>query len=78
MLLVVPGQPATFTVVASGINLVYQWQKDGADIFGANSATYTIAAVGESDEGEYRCVVSNATISVISNVARLTVCKCEC
>ena len=75
-LLIVPGQPATFTVAATGDNLGYQWQKDGTDITtGATSANYTIAAVAESDEGEYRCVVSNAANSVTSTAASLTVCK---
>ena len=55
---------------------MYQWQKDGVNIAtGANSATYTIAAVAESDEGEYRCVVSNAANSVTSIAASLTECK---
>ena len=75
-MLVVPGQPATFTVTAMGDNLMYQWQKGGSNIAtGANSASYTIVAVAESDEGEYRCVVSNAANSVTSTAASLTVCK---
>ena len=75
--LVVPGQPATFTVSAMSDNLMYQWQKGGVNIAaGANSATYTIAAVAESDEGMYRCVVTNAADSVTSTAASLTVCKC--
>ena len=75
-LFVVRGQSATFTVTAMGSNLMYQWQKDGVNITtGANSATYSIAAVAESDEGEYRCVVSNAANSVTSTAASLTVCK---
>ena len=74
--LVVPGQSATFTVTATGDNLLYQWQKDGSNITsGANSATYTIAAVVESDEGAYQCVVTNAANSVTSTAASLTVCK---
>ena len=76
-LLVVPGQPATFTVTATSNNLMYQWQKDGMNITtGANSATYTIAEVAESDEGEYRCIVSNAANTTISTAASLTVCEC--
>ena len=75
-LLIKPEQSATFTVTATGSNLMYQWQKDGVDIAtGANSATYTIDMVAESDEGEYRCVVSNAANSVTSTAASLTVCK---
>ena len=74
--LVVPGQTSTFTVTATGDNLMYQWQKDGVDITtGATSATYTIAAVAESNEGEYQCVVTNAANSVTSTAASLTVCK---
>ena len=76
-LLIVPGQPATFTVIATGHNLMYQWQKGGSNITsGANSTTYKIAAVTESDEGEYQCVVSNAANSITSTAASLTVCKC--
>ena len=75
--LVVPGQNATFTVSAMGDNLMYQWQKYESDIAsGVTSATYTIAAVTESDEGAYRCMVTNAGNSDTSTAASLTVCKC--
>lgn len=41
-LTVTAGNPATFTVVASGTApLSYQWQKDGAALTGATSSTYT-------------------------------------
>ena len=61
-----------------GVNLTYQWQKDETDITGANSSTYMIAAVAESDEGMYRCIVSNTATSdnVTSNAVSLTVGKC--
>ena len=76
-MLVVPGQSAIFAVTATGSNLMYQWQKDGVDIAtGANSATYTIEVIAESDTGMYRCVVSNAAGPVTSTAASLTVCKC--
>ena len=75
LLLGVPGQSATFSVVAKGDNLTYQWLKDEYNISGATSATYTVAAVSKSDEGVYRCVVSNAANSVTSTAASLTVCK---
>ena len=75
--LVIPGQSATFNVSATGDNLMYQWQKDGVNITtGANSASYMIAAVAESDEGMYQCVVTNAADSVTTTAASLTVCKC--
>ena len=73
-LLVIPGQSATFTVIAKGDNLTYQWLKDRVNISGAISATYTIMMAAESDEGAYHCVVSNAANSVTSTAASLTVC----
>src|SRR5207237_5995748 len=40
-LAVTAGQPATFTVAASGAApLAYQWHRGGADIAGATAATY--------------------------------------
>ena len=75
-LLVVPGWSPTFSVTAMGDKLKYQWQKDGSNVTGANSATYVIAAVAESDEGMYGCVVRNDVYSVTSTAANLTVCKC--
>ena len=74
--LIVPGQPATFTVTAMGSSLMYQWQKDGVDIVGTTSATYTIEVIAESDTGMYLCVVNNAAGPVTSTPASLTVCKC--
>ena len=75
LMLVVPGQSAAFTVTATGDNLMYQWQKN-INIAGATSTKFMIAVVAESDEGEYRCIVSNAANSVTSTAASLTVCKC--
>jgi glucose/arabinose dehydrogenase len=69
------GQAASFSVSASGTPpLSYQWQRDGASIAGATSATYTIAATALSDNGaRFRCVVSNAFGTATSNEATLTV-----
>jgi glucose/arabinose dehydrogenase len=70
---VTEGQPATFQVVASGTApLSYQWQQSFVNIPGANSSTYTIPVVLSGDYGEiYRCVVTNAYGTAISNDARL-------
>lgn len=75
------GQPATFTVAASGGNLTYQWQQkttdSGAtwtDISGANKPTYTTEATALNMNGyQYQCVVSNTAGSVASAAATLTV-----
>jgi hypothetical protein len=68
------GQGVTFSVVASGTApLSYQWQKNGANIAGATSASYTIGAAQASDAGTYSVVVSNSAGSVTSSTATLTV-----
>lgn len=68
------GTPVSFTVAASGANLTYQWRKDGTNINGANSATYTIASPAAASAGSYDVVVNgNCGGSVTSNAASLTV-----
>lgn len=69
---VTAGQPASFSVVATGTSLAYQWKKDGANI-GGNSATFSITSAQASDAGSYTVVVSNSAGSVTSNAAALTV-----
>ena len=75
------GNPATFTITASGSDLQYLWQKsadngiswieaDGA----ATEATYTTEAATTGMNGlQYRCVVRNGLGEIISNAAILTV-----
>ncbi len=69
------GERATFTVVANGAGpLRYQWQRDGADIAGATSATYTIDAAARGDDGAtFRVIVSNDASSTASDPATLLV-----
>jgi sugar lactone lactonase YvrE len=67
------GQPATFSVTASGAS-TYQWQRNGQDIAGAGASSYTIAATGSQNNGDtYRVVVSNGAGSVTSDAAALRV-----
>ncbi|GAB7129168.1 hypothetical protein JCM19000A_36760 [Silvimonas sp. JCM 19000] len=67
----IPGQPATFTVVAAGsAPFHYQWMKDGAAI-GGDSATFSIAAVQNSDAGSYSVTVTNLAGSVTSAAVTL-------
>jgi glucose/arabinose dehydrogenase len=70
-----PGATVTFSVTASGPPpLRYQWQRDGVDIPGATSQSYTIASVTQSDNGaRFRARVTNDFGNVISNEAVLTV-----
>jgi glucose/arabinose dehydrogenase len=69
------GQPATFTVAASGTpTLSYQWQRDGVDIGGATGTSYTLASPQLSDSGaRFRCVVTNGFGTATSDAATLTV-----
>jgi glucose/arabinose dehydrogenase len=69
------GRNATFTVSASGTApLSYRWQRDGADIPGATSASYTLSNAQLADDGaRFRVVVSNGFGSATSNAATLTV-----
>jgi glucose/arabinose dehydrogenase len=69
------GQPASFSVAASGSGpLSYQWQRDGTNIAGAASTTYTLASASGADNGaRFRAVVTNPFGSATSNDALLTV-----
>lgn len=75
------GETATFTVVATGTDLSYQWQIDRNDGNGfvnitnnATSASYTTSIVTENCNGfTYRCVVSNSAAAVTTNSATLAV-----
>jgi alpha-tubulin suppressor-like RCC1 family protein len=77
---VAAGGNATFTVVATGTNVRYQWQRsdDGgatfADIAAATNAGFTLTNAQASDnDARFRARASNAAGSVTSNAARLTV-----
>jgi alpha-tubulin suppressor-like RCC1 family protein len=68
-------QPATFAVAAEGASpLTFQWRKNGTDIPGATSPTYTTPATTVDDAGSrYSVVVSNGKGSASSNEASLTI-----
>ena len=78
------GTNAIFGVTATGVSLIYQWQKGGVDIndavgpySGTNTDTLTVESVTDpGDEGSFRVVVSNEAGVANSNTAMLFVCKC--
>ena len=81
---VAPGGTATFTVVATGDSLSYQWfhanpvmpLMDGGDVYFTDSKTLLILDVMEADEGEvYYVEVTNGAGTVQSNMASLSICK---
>ena len=68
------GLNATFTVVASGSGLTYQWQRNNSNIPNTNSSSYTLNNVSLADSGAtFRVIVTNTTGTVTSNAATLTV-----
>ncbi len=71
-LAVVPGAQATFTVVAEGLGLSYQWKRGTTNV-GTNAATLSIPAAALADAGNYQVVVSNAFGSSPSSVVSLRV-----
>jgi NHL repeat len=72
---VASGQPASFTVAATGTApLAYQWQRNGADIAGATAAIYSIAITAPTDTGaSFRAIVSDVAGTATSNDAMLSV-----
>ncbi len=66
---------ATFSVGASGTApLSYQWKKNGSNIVGATSASYTTPSTALADNGgAFSVIVTNAAASATSNNATLTV-----
>ena len=68
------GTNVTFTVVASGSGLTYQWRKNGVNIPGATGTSFTITGVAVADAGNYDVIVTGTCPpAVTSNIAVLTV-----
>jgi hypothetical protein len=70
---VAPGSTVTESISAVGVNLKYQWFKDGSRLNGQNSATLTLRSVKTSASGSYTCFVTGDCGSVTSNIFKLTV-----
>ena len=85
----VPGKPVTFTARVTGMKpLRYQWQWkpagegsssgewklcDAGRFLGADNSTLTISSTLKSNEGSFRCAVSNCAGSQTSRPANLSV-----
>lgn len=68
------GQSASFTVVASGDDLTFQWYKNGFEIANETNSVYTIESLQKSDQSNfYYVVVSNFISSETSAKATVTV-----
>ncbi len=63
---------ATFNVTATGTQLAYQWRKNGANITGATSSTYTATGLTLADTANnYTVRISNPGGAIISTIARI-------
>jgi hypothetical protein len=68
------GQTATLTVFATGIpDPTYQWLRDGTNVVGQTGPSLSIPGAQPSDSGTYSVIVSNASGTVTSSTAVLTV-----
>jgi hypothetical protein len=73
-----PCESVAFSIEAQGTSqLGYQWQRDGIDLIdgdrvaGATTARLTISGLRYEDEGNYRCIVTDACESRPSRYAAL-------
>ncbi len=68
------GSSASFSVNATGTNLMYQWRKggiplaNGANISGADTAMLTIDPAGSGDVGSYDVIVSGAVAPTATSI----------
>ena len=79
----VPGEQVTFIVQVTGMKPIsYHWQwnpdkegvsEDWQPYSGADTPTLTVQDVQKSNEGSYRCVISNCAGSQTSKPAKLEV-----
>src|SRR6266404_2736461 len=68
------GDSITFVVAASGTApLSYQWRKNGTNISGATTSSYTISPLSPGDAGSYNVFVTNSCGNALSQSAILTV-----
>ncbi|MBN1990908.1 MAG: immunoglobulin domain-containing protein [Bacteroidales bacterium] len=67
------GTDVSFSVVATGDALTYQWQRNTVNIGGATNPTLNLVAVTDANEGIYRCIVTNSCGFVTSTSAELIV-----
>jgi PQQ-like domain len=69
------GQSASFLVVATGsAPLSYQWQRNGVNVAGATTSSYTTPATTTADSGaKFDVVVRNSVGTVMSVIVSLTV-----
>ncbi len=72
--LVCAGEPATFSVTASGSGpLAYQWRRNTVEIPGANGSSHTVPFASIANAGVYDVLITNPCGGITSNSAILTI-----
>ncbi|MBU3698574.1 MAG: hypothetical protein FGM33_00995 [Candidatus Kapabacteria bacterium] len=68
------GAKLTLSVASSSVAAKYQWRKDGVNITGANTATFTADTASTGAAGKYDCVISGeCPPAVTSQPATVTI-----
>ncbi|HEX2920698.1 MAG TPA: immunoglobulin domain-containing protein [Bacteroidales bacterium] len=73
------GQNSTFSVIATGVNIRYQWYKGGSQLInsgrisGATTANLTISNVQLTDQDSYSCTIEDNCNTINSPAVTLTV-----
>ncbi len=63
----------SFTIIATGASLTYQWYKDGVMLSNGNLPTYSVSNAQSSDIGNYYCIATNNCGNCQSSSATLNV-----
>lgn len=70
---VTAGSSASFSVVATGTIISYQWQFNSSPLSGATNSSLNLTSATSANAGTYHVIVSNQAGSTTSNNATLTV-----
>ena len=67
------GEQATFSVTATGTDVTYQWKKNGTNIPGATSSTFSVSSASVGDAGSYTVVVSGVCSAPVTSASAVLV-----
>ncbi|WP_037300016.1 hypothetical protein, partial [Runella limosa] len=68
------GASVSYKVIASTtVGTTYQWQKDGVNIAGATTDTYTFTPTTADQQSKFQCIVKNGNCTLTSKVVALSV-----
>lgn len=67
------GTSLNLSVNASGLNLSYQWMKDGVEIPAAVSPTYSLPGAAQTSAGDYRVKISDSCKTTTVQISEVSV-----